>query len=83
MISEYGNEPIPGLPAMLPPGEEILWQGAPDWKRLMLSAFHVRGVAGYFGALALFGVVQGAWLGAAITVVAAIACIAEIGRAHV
>ena len=78
MISEYDNEPIPGLPAMLPPGEEILWQGAPDWKRLMLSAFHVRGVAGYFGALALFGLVQGAWLGAAITVGAAIACIAVL-----
>jgi Bacterial PH domain len=68
MISEHDNEPIPGLPAMLPAGEEILWQGSPEWKRLALSAFHLRGIAAYFATLALFGAVQGAWLGAVITI---------------
>lgn len=68
MISEHDNEPIPGLPGFLPAGEHILWQGSPDWKRLALSAFHVRGIGAYFAVLAVVGLTQGAWLGAAITV---------------
>lgn len=68
MRSEHDNEPIPGLPGFLPAGEEIIWQGAPDWKRLAMSAFHVRGIAVYFAVLALFGAVQGSWLGAMITI---------------
>ena len=27
-------EPVPGLPAPLPAGETLLWQGAPDWRDL-------------------------------------------------
>jgi Bacterial PH domain len=68
MIGEHDNEPIPGLPGFLPAGEEILWQGSPEWKRLAMSAFHVRGVALYFAALSLLGAVQAAWLGTAITI---------------
>ena len=30
-VNEHDYEPIPGLPAPLPPGESILWQGAPCW----------------------------------------------------
>ena len=72
MIAEHDDEPLPGLPGFLPKGEEILWQGTPDWKRLAISAFHVRLVAIYFAALAGLGAVQalrGAspWLGIAIT----------------
>ena len=48
---EHGREPIPGLPALLPKGEHILWQGAPDWKQFAVRAMHVRKVAIYFGAL--------------------------------
>jgi Bacterial PH domain len=70
MITEYDIEPVPGLPGHLPPGETMLWQGAPEWKRLAVSAFHIRGVAIYFGALILFGVVQGSWLGVGLTLVA-------------
>lgn len=48
-MSEVEVEPIPGLPEKLPPGERILWQGQPDWRLLERTAFHVRGLAIYFG----------------------------------
>jgi Bacterial PH domain len=73
MITEHDIEPVPGLPGHLPAGETMLWQGSPDWKRLALSAFHVRGVAIYFAALIVFGAVQGAWLGVGLTLAAAVA----------
>ena len=75
---EHDIEPVPGLPERLPAGEEILWQGAPDWKRLALDAFHIRGVAAYFGALACFGMIQGSWTGAAITLAAGLVCVAVL-----
>lgn len=46
---EHDFEPARGLPAPLPEGERILWQGAPDWRTLALRAFHVRKVAIWFG----------------------------------
>lgn len=52
MSDEFDFEPIRGLPAMLPEGERMLWQGAPDWWVLARDAFHVRKVAVYFGLLA-------------------------------
>lgn len=51
MIGEHDAEPAPGLPAPLPGGERMLWQGAPAWWPLAKSAFHVRGVAFYFALL--------------------------------
>lgn len=48
---EHGHEPIPGLPALLPRGEKLLWQGRPDWRLLARQAFHVRAVAIWFAAL--------------------------------
>lgn len=75
MIAEYDNEPIPGLPGFLPKGEEILWQGSPDWKRLALSALHVRMIAGYFALLAGFGAVQGSFTGALITLGVGMVCV--------
>ena len=45
---EHEWEAAPGLPSALPPGERVVWQGAPDWKRLAIHAFHVRKVALYF-----------------------------------
>ncbi len=44
----FDFEPVPGLPEELPDGERILWQGAPNWKVLTLSAFYVGGVLVYF-----------------------------------
>jgi hypothetical protein len=46
-------EPIRGLPALLPAGETLLWQGAPRWTALAIRGYHVRKVALYFLALAL------------------------------
>jgi Bacterial PH domain len=76
VITEYDIEPVPGLPEKLPVGEAILWQGSPDWKRLALSAFRIRGVAIYFGLLMAFGAVQGAWTGVLVTLVAGLLGIA-------
>lgn len=50
-MNEHEFEPVPGLPAVLPQGERILWQGAPVRKALARHAFHVRGVSLYFAAL--------------------------------
>lgn len=47
-MSEYENEPIPGLPGIPPAGEHVLWQGAPDRRVLARTAFHTRLVTGYF-----------------------------------
>lgn len=43
--------PIKGIREDLPAGERVLWQGAPAWRDLALTAFHVRKVALYFGVL--------------------------------
>lgn len=48
---DFATEPVPGLPEALPAGEHILWQGAPHWFDLALTAFHVRTVAIYFAVL--------------------------------
>lgn len=51
---DYQSEPIRGLPERLPPGEQILWQGAPRWWQLAKDVFHIRLVAVYFAALMLW-----------------------------
>lgn len=48
---DFDFEPIRGLPAVPPDGEQILWQGSPKWKPLAVHAFHVRKVAIYFAIL--------------------------------
>jgi hypothetical protein len=58
-MSEYDSEPVPGLPAVLPGDEHILWQGVPDWKRLTGSALHVRLTAAYFAVLAGWAAMTG------------------------
>ena len=54
MIREHEGEPVPGLPERLPEGETVLWQGSPRWQPLARRAFHVRAVALYFVALAVW-----------------------------
>jgi Bacterial PH domain len=60
---DFDFEPSRGLPAALPEGESLLWQGSSNWKCLALRAYHVRKVAVYFVALALcrigFGIGNG------------------------
>ena len=54
-MNEHDFEPVPGLPARLPEGETILWQGAPRWQTFARRAMRVRLVAAYFGLLAIWG----------------------------
>ena len=46
---EHMLEPIPGLPERPPPGERLLWQGAPHWRTVARRTFHIRKVALYLG----------------------------------
>jgi hypothetical protein len=55
LLQEHDEEPVPGLPQELPPGERILWQGAPQWRLLAREAFHLRKLLLYF---ALIGVLR-------------------------
>ena len=56
---EHDFEPVRGLPEILPSGEQILWQGAPNWLALAVHAFHLRKLAIYFGLLMVY---QAAWV---------------------
>ena len=56
---EHDSEPVPGLPAPLPAGETLLWQGAPTFLGLARRALHLRWLSVYFVMLAL-------WRGAAL-----------------
>lgn len=61
LLQEHEYEPVPGLPEELPEGERILWQGAPDWRVLVVEAFHIRKLAAYFaliGALRFYFLLQ-------------------------
>jgi Bacterial PH domain len=49
---------VSGLPQPLPAGEQLLWQGKPDWRALALSAFHVRKVAIYLALVMLWRAVD-------------------------
>ncbi len=73
---EHDFEPVPGLPEPLPPGERILWQGAPSVRSLAIRAFHVRKVAIYF---AIVGAAQmGSALSAGDTLREALAGLATL-----
>lgn len=48
---DFAFEPLPGLPALPPEGETVLWQGSPDWRGLAWRAFHLREITFYFAAL--------------------------------
>lgn len=51
---DFEIEPIEGLPAEPPKGEEILWQGRPDWFALSIESLNLKWVAGYFVVLTLW-----------------------------
>ncbi|WP_299968819.1 photosynthetic complex putative assembly protein PuhB [uncultured Roseobacter sp.] len=51
---DFEIEPIEGLPERPPQGEQILWQGRPDWWTLACEALWLKWVASYFGLLALW-----------------------------
>jgi hypothetical protein len=56
---DFAFEPVPGLPAVLPKGERLIWQGSPNWRVLARLAFRTRWVATYFAALLLWRLVAG------------------------
>jgi len=48
---QFKNLQFKELPAPLPVGERVIWQGKPTFKGLALRSFHIREVAIYFGLL--------------------------------
>ena len=66
-MREHDIEPIRGLPGDLPPGEALLWQGAPDAWVFARSALGARWIGGYFTLLVGWALVGGTPLGALIT----------------
>ena len=48
---QFKNLQFKELPAPLPVGERVIWQGKPSFKGLALRSFHIREVAIYFGLL--------------------------------
>lgn len=51
---DFQIEPILGLPERPPQGEQILWQGKPDWWALTQESLSFWWVAGYFAILTLW-----------------------------
>ena len=51
---DFALEPVPGLPARPPKGEDILWQGRPDSFALARDAYKITWFAGYFVVLAIW-----------------------------
>ncbi len=86
-MSERSLDPNRGLPEPLPPGETILWQGAPRWTSLAVRALHMRKIALYFGALLIWraaaAVAEGDSFANAIASALSIAPIAFAGMALV
>jgi hypothetical protein len=82
-MSEHDFEPIRGLPADLPEGETLLWQGAPDWKVLAREAFHIRAVGAYFAVMIVWRIlgalVAGQTAPAALTTAIEVAPLAVAG----
>ena len=66
-MREHDIEPIRGLPGDLPPGEQILWQGAPDARIFARSALGAQWIGGYFVLLVGWALVSGTPLGALLT----------------
>lgn len=81
---DFAFEPIRGLPAHLPKGEVLLWQGEPDLRAMAFRVFHVRKVAVYFGCLTAYRLGAAAYDGASFpdAVVAALP-LAGLGAAAV
>lgn len=70
-MSTSRAEKIDGIYDPLPEGERVLWQGAPDWRRLAVTAFHVRKVSLYFGILLAWKIVADVYDGSPLAEAAA------------
>ena len=80
---EHEFEASRGLPAPLPKGERIIWQGSPDVKSLAKHAFHVPTLAAYFTLLlvvrGVLAISDGVGMAEALRSVALLAPLAFIG----
>lgn len=80
---EHEFEAVHGLPAALPAGENIIWQGSPDVSSFARNAFHIRALAGYFALLlilrGIFAIADGATYIEALRSVAPLFALALIG----
>jgi hypothetical protein len=56
---DFDFEPRRGLPALLPEGERLLWQGSPRWQSLAVRGYQVRKVTVYFVILVLWRIALG------------------------
>ncbi len=70
MSDEYDFEPVPGLPANLPEGEQLLWQGSPSASATARRVLHIDLVAAYFAALLAWRFAAGAYDGYALSQIA-------------
>jgi Bacterial PH domain len=52
--TQFKNLQFKELPAPLPVGERVIWQGKPSYKGLALRSFHIREVAIYFALLLIW-----------------------------
>jgi hypothetical protein len=81
---EHDFEPVRGLPARLPIGETLRWQGSPDWKAFAIRVFHVRKIAGWFALLMAWRIASAIHDGVAlIEIVPTLAILAGLGAAAV
>jgi hypothetical protein len=60
---DFEREPIPGLPALPPAGETVLWQGSPQWRLVARRIVHVDLVAFYIAAIAVWRGIDGIMAG--------------------
>lgn len=51
---DFAFDVAPGIPAPLPKGEVVLWQGRPDTNALAREAFKIRWIAGYMALIVLW-----------------------------
>ncbi|MEO0328207.1 MAG: photosynthetic complex putative assembly protein PuhB [Pseudomonadota bacterium] len=52
--NDFEKEPIPGLPAHLPEGENIVWQGSPNANAIARVLLRSRWIMGYFAVIAVW-----------------------------
>jgi hypothetical protein len=57
------DELVRGLPAHLPAGEDLLWQGSPSWKTFAVRFCRIQWIAAYFVALAAWFAVSSLYAG--------------------
>jgi hypothetical protein len=51
---DFAFDVAPGIPAPLPKGEEVLWQGRPNTSALAREAFKIRWIAAYMALIVLW-----------------------------